>query len=255
MCQNSEPNANASVFWPEVRTLILTDGNVNNYRPTCAICTSTIALNATLKDQNSDECLGMGITPCGHVLGLECLRKWYNADPTGHHRCPICRQNMRHQGCGHNAEVFAFSELRDAYELPLTVPEGGLFPMKCGICRLNDFMVESIATIHPPPSGPNKTTRIVGVIYELSWLKFVSFSNQLSRSIFKWHALLRDGTNLDLDPDHEGIRVHSNEEMKLCIQKCIKDFLKDNHEHYWEPTWAGLEVTSCNLASRIEDLI
>jgi hypothetical protein len=161
---------------------------------------------------------------------------------------------MQHDDCGHQAELFTFSGVKDAHQLPWTIPEDSLFSTRCGICRLNDFMMDSISTILPPLIGPGETARGVGVIYGLTWSKFVPFSNRISQT-FKWHGLLCDETAATSASTHECIRVHSNEEMKLCIRKCIDNFLDDNKAHYWEPSWADLKVTACELTSRVEDLI
>ena len=161
---------------------------------------------------------------------------------------------MQHEGCGHHAELFTFSGAKDAHQLPRTIPEGGLFSTRCGLCRLNDFMMDSIGTILPPSIKPGEATHSVGVVYGLTWSKLGTFSNCILQN-FEWHGLLCDETAANSASTHECIRVHSNDAMKLCIQKCIDNFLDDNRAHYWEPRWAGLEVTTCELTSRVEDLI
>lgn len=255
MDETNEPQASTSVFWPHVRRLFLENADAEQiYRPVCAICTSTIVLKSAEEGDASMACPGMVITPCGHVIGLGCLRTWYETDPTAQYRCPICRQSMQHEGCGHHAELFTFSGAKDAQQLPRTIPEGGLFSTRCGLCRLNDFLMNSIGTILPPLIEPGETARSVGVVYGLTWSKLLAFSNRISQT-FEWHGLLCDETAANLASTHECIRVQSNEEMKLCIQKCIDNFLDDNRAHYWEPSWASLEVTTCELTSRVEDLI
>ncbi|KAI1266823.1 hypothetical protein F5Y18DRAFT_444643 [Xylariaceae sp. FL1019] len=93
------------------RNQILDDSLVTNWKPyfhrdgtlrrratvrlDCQICTKPLAVDHRA-DGNYER---YTVLCCGHVVGLDCMRRWVHQSPT----CPICRKNLEHRECKHIA--------------------------------------------------------------------------------------------------------------------------------------------------------
>ncbi|KAI1266822.1 hypothetical protein F5Y18DRAFT_425370 [Xylariaceae sp. FL1019] len=94
------------------QTLTLDDCMVTNWSPyfhsngtlrqrvlvdlDCQICSRPLAVGRRADKDHERYTVGL----CGHVLGLDCMRKWVREDKS---TCPVCRRNLGHSRCKHTA--------------------------------------------------------------------------------------------------------------------------------------------------------
>ena len=117
----------------------------------CAVCLEELRIKGlgSSNDEDTTATTSGGSTtgisefavvlPCGHMIGLGCLKecnriRWENELPC---RCPTCNFELRYRGCYDTIQgILAPAEEHHVLgRVPPTVPEGGQVPMRCNRCR------------------------------------------------------------------------------------------------------------------------
>ncbi|KAI0181279.1 hypothetical protein GGR52DRAFT_26912 [Hypoxylon sp. FL1284] len=136
---------NASLY-SAIRSVIETLAGPNGEPATldlaCAMCWEPLAVPAAVAPRRRGRARAQRerilVLPCGHFFGHECVEKWVYARYAGGGmlRCPTCRRDVFHRGCGHPVTGWTVGAGADGPVLgvPLTLPEGGRVALTCARC-------------------------------------------------------------------------------------------------------------------------
>lgn len=120
-------------YWPTVKTYLQSPGSVPEPEVSCPICYVEIAIRGLpsqtpcpWKISEGSQKVGV-VLPCAHILCQDCCEShidrldYQNLPLT----CPICRFEMRHEGCGHmiTAKRLPLATYEKADMVPLTLVE------------------------------------------------------------------------------------------------------------------------------------
>lgn len=177
-------------YWPNLKKALLEDLSVRDCLDLeCAICYDRITIHD--EDHTTEHLDIVGETthepcvlPCGHVLGLSCLKKMSinDLEERKASQCPCCRFSLHHQGCTHHVAKTAIF-WSDLDKMRLTIPEGGELKTDCMECTLDSLgqgLAELVELLHP---GSSDTTTKVGVrISDTSCRALADFQHSFTTS-------------------------------------------------------------------------
>lgn len=159
MLAEKERTKITDTYWPTIKKTLMEDPSARECLDIeCAICWEPITVR---DDDHATEDLDMfgGTTheacvlPCGHILGLSCMKKmsvndWEEAKDS---HCPYCRFSLHHERCMHHVAkpVIDWNNLD---RMSLTIPEGGELKTDCMVCTLDSMghsLAQAVELLHP----------------------------------------------------------------------------------------------------------
>ncbi|KAI6750932.1 hypothetical protein HG530_014382 [Fusarium avenaceum] len=108
--------------FPELMKMIDDDPSVaERLDLECTVCKKSITFSR-------DDSPGFGrhdayVLPCQHIVGLSCATELllHNRSTGTPHRCPTCRADLIHSGCGHPNTKGTLLRLSEAWRLPMYI--------------------------------------------------------------------------------------------------------------------------------------
>lgn len=224
-----------SNYWPDVRQFCLSnDDALELYKPECPICQLPMVFHHPEADYSGGEqCIGMVVTPCGHVVGEQCLKAWHNSQNWRDLDCPVCREYLVHE-CGHPVDLLSFEDRDDAQFL--CIPQVDI-PSLCNTCDIKQMLFDSFGLIPLREALTLQQRDLVPVSIHIQlWTRRDEYAN-------RWDTIKLEGY-LDNIP---GITSFEWNPVLEGVPKLVNELLIETRKLFWQPDLIRFHVVEIRI--------